>query len=81
MVIGTAERHVLIYNLNNPSTAFKTLQSSLKWQTRVITCFPDASGYAVGSIEGRIAIEYVEDKDQRYLLIDIVVNSRFDVIG
>jgi mRNA export factor len=23
MVIGTAERHILIYDLNNPSTPFK----------------------------------------------------------
>ena len=64
MVIATAERHVLIYNLNNPSVPYKTLQSALKFQTRVVSCFPDSSGYAMGSIEGRVAIEYVEDKDQ-----------------
>jgi mRNA export factor len=28
-----------------------------------MACFPDASGYAVGSIEGRVSIEYVQDKD------------------
>jgi len=33
------------------------------WQTRVVSCFKDASGFAVGSIEGRCAIQYVEDKD------------------
>ncbi|KAJ3302218.1 hypothetical protein HDV03_005236 [Kappamyces sp. JEL0829] len=64
MVAATAERHVLIYNLNNPSVAHKTLVSTLKWQTRVVTCFPDATGYALGSIEGRVTIEYIEDKDQ-----------------
>jgi mRNA export factor len=64
MVIATAERHVLIYNLNNPSAPYKTLQSSLKFQSRVVTCFPDTTGYALGSIEGRVAIEYVEDSDQ-----------------
>ncbi|KAF9975218.1 hypothetical protein BGZ73_001200 [Actinomortierella ambigua] len=64
MVAGTAERHILIYNLNNPSQPFKTMQSPLKWQTRTISCFPNATGYAVGSIEGRVAIQYVEDKDQ-----------------
>ncbi|KAJ3259549.1 hypothetical protein HK103_002102 [Boothiomyces macroporosus] len=64
MVVGTAERHIVIYNLNNPSTPFKTIQSPLKWQTRTISCFIDSSGYAIGGIEGRVSIEYVEEKDQ-----------------
>jgi len=41
----------------------KTIPSPLKWQTRVVSCFTDASGFAVGSIEGRCAIQYVEEKD------------------
>ncbi|KAI8893685.1 WD40-repeat-containing domain protein, partial [Globomyces pollinis-pini] len=64
MVIATADQKVVIYNLNNPATPHKTIASSLKWQTRVVSCFPDATGYALGSIEGRVSIEYVEDKDQ-----------------
>ncbi|KAJ4480037.1 WD40-repeat-containing domain protein [Lentinula aciculospora] len=65
MVVGTAERHIQIFNLSNPTTAYKTMQSPLKWQTRVVTCFTasTSSGFAVGSIEGRVAIQYVEDKD------------------
>ncbi|KAF5366977.1 hypothetical protein D9758_003962 [Tetrapyrgos nigripes] len=65
MVVGTAERHVQIYNLSNPTTPYKTIISPLKWQTRVISCFTASpnSGFAVGSIEGRVAIQYVEDKD------------------
>ncbi|TFL04159.1 WD40 repeat-like protein [Pterulicium gracile] len=65
MVVGTAERHIQIFNLNNPNAAFKTIQSPLKWQTRVVSCFTASpnSGFAVGSIEGRVAIQYVEDKD------------------
>lgn len=65
MVVGTAERHVMIYNLNNPSVVFKQIISPLKWQTRVISCFPNGSGFAIGSIEGRVGIQYVEDKDQQ----------------
>ncbi|EGF79644.1 hypothetical protein BATDEDRAFT_25321 [Batrachochytrium dendrobatidis JAM81] len=60
MVVGTAERHILAYNLNNPSTQ---IISPLKWQTRVISCFPSFNGYAIGSIEGRVAIQYIEDRD------------------
>ncbi|KAF9348996.1 hypothetical protein BGX26_012648 [Mortierella sp. AD094] len=63
LVAGTADRHVLIYNLNNPTTPFKTLTSPLKWQTRTISCFGNGAGYGIGSIEGRVAIQYVEDKD------------------
>ncbi|KAF2139960.1 uncharacterized protein K452DRAFT_231599 [Aplosporella prunicola CBS 121167] len=63
LVVGTADRYINIINLQNPGTFYKTLQSPLKWQTRVVSCFTDASGFAVGSIEGRCAIQYVEEKD------------------
>jgi mRNA export factor len=65
LVIGTADRYINVVNLNDPTKFYKTLQSPLKWQTRVVSCFKDATGFAVGSIEGRCAIQYVEDKDSR----------------
>lgn len=65
LVIATAERHIHIVNLEKPGEFYKTIQSPLKWQTRVVSCFTDATGFAVGSIEGRCAIQYVEDKDTR----------------
>lgn len=62
MVVGTAERHIQIFNLaDNPAVAFKTILSPLKMQTRQISCFPDGTGYAVGSIEGRVAIQYIDE--------------------
>eukprot|EP00584_Thalassiosira_punctigera_P026433 CAMPEP_0172578342 /NCGR_PEP_ID=MMETSP1067-20121228/138684_1 /TAXON_ID=265564 ORGANISM="Thalassiosira punctigera, Strain Tpunct2005C2" /NCGR_SAMPLE_ID=MMETSP1067 /ASSEMBLY_ACC=CAM_ASM_000444 /LENGTH=359 /DNA_ID=CAMNT_0013371035 /DNA_START=62 /DNA_END=1141 /DNA_ORIENTATION=+ len=36
-------------------------ESSLKYQTRCVKFFPDTKGIAVGSVEGRVAIEYLED--------------------
>lgn len=63
LVIGTAERYINIVNLTNPDKFYKTIQSPLKYQTRVVSCFADSSGFAVGSIEGRCAIQYVEEKD------------------
>jgi len=63
LVIGTADRYINVVNLNDPFKFYKTMQSPLKWQTRVVSCFTDASGFAVGSIEGRCAIQYVEEKD------------------
>ncbi|OJD36152.1 poly + rna export protein [Diplodia corticola] len=63
LVVGTADRYIDIINIDNPNTFYKTMQSPLKWQTRVVSCFSDATGFAVGSIEGRCAIQYVEEKD------------------
>lgn len=64
LVIGTAEKHVHIVDLENPTTIFETRPSPLKEQTRVVSCFIDASGFAVGSIEGRCGFQYVAEKDQ-----------------
>lgn len=43
---------------------YKSLQSPLKYQTRCIACFPDKTGYLLGSIEGRVAVHHVEDNLQ-----------------
>ncbi|KIX07681.1 uncharacterized protein Z518_02335 [Rhinocladiella mackenziei CBS 650.93] len=63
LVIGTADRYINIVDLNSPEKFYKSIQSPLKFQTRVVSCFTDATGFAVGSIEGRCAIQYVEEKD------------------
>ena len=41
---------VQVFNLNSPQTVYKELDSPLKFQTRCITCFPDATGYLESSI-------------------------------
>ncbi|GAA6004459.1 hypothetical protein JCM10207_000735 [Rhodosporidiobolus poonsookiae] len=61
LVVGTAEKHLLVFNLNNPTTPYKTLASPLHMQTRSVACFPDATGFALSSIEGRVAIQYIDD--------------------
>lgn len=66
LVIATAERYIHVVDVRKIETDYKSHTSPLKWQTRVVSCFADASGYAIGSIEGRCAIQYVEDKDARY---------------
>jgi len=65
LVVGTADRYINVIDLKNPTKFYKTLQSPLKWQTRVVSCFTDSAGFAIGSIEGRCAIQYVEEKDAR----------------
>ena len=65
LVIGTADRYINVINLNDPTKFYKSLQSPLKWQTRVVSCFTDSMGFAIGSIEGRCAIQYIEEKDSK----------------
>jgi len=90
-VIGTAERKVLIYNLANPGTPYREVESPLKFQSRCISCFPDKTGFAIGSIEGRVAIHHVNQNDSAknfafkchrqgndvYAVNDITFNAQF----
>ena len=63
----TAERHICIIDLTKPGEIFKTILSPLKWQTRVVSCYPSGNCYAIGSIEGRCAIQYVDPNEQSTL--------------
>jgi len=68
VVVGTAGRRLCIIDLKmvggtGGATAKMILEreSSLKYQTRTTRFFPDGHGLAVGSIEGRCAIEYLDE--------------------
>ncbi|KDQ16126.1 hypothetical protein BOTBODRAFT_157397 [Botryobasidium botryosum FD-172 SS1] len=63
LVVATAERHIVVCHLEKPSVIHSQTLSPLKWQTRVVACFPAGDGYALGSVEGRVAIQYIEEKD------------------
>lgn len=62
-VVGTANRHVIIYSLENQPQEYKRHESPLKYQHRCVAIFNDKkktpAGYALGSIEGRVAIQYI----------------------
>jgi len=60
LVVGTAGRQVAIYDLRKMEEPLQKKESSLKYQTRCIRCFPNGEGYALGSVEGRIAMEYFD---------------------
>eukprot|EP00928_Gymnodinium_smaydae_P055128 TRINITY_DN38738_c0_g1_i1.p1 TRINITY_DN38738_c0_g1~~TRINITY_DN38738_c0_g1_i1.p1 ORF type:complete len:359 (+),score=92.43 TRINITY_DN38738_c0_g1_i1:87-1163(+) len=69
LVVGCADRHLLVYNLQNIQhnpAPYKQIQTALKLQTRCVSCFPDKTGYAVGSIEGRCSIAWVEDTSKNF---------------
>jgi mRNA export factor len=62
-VVGTAGRGLIIYKLDGTPTEFKRIDSPLKYQHRCISIFKDKTnqptGFALGSVEGRVAIQYV----------------------
>ncbi|CAF0708524.1 unnamed protein product [Brachionus calyciflorus] len=59
LVVGTANRKIRIWNMNNMGMP-EARESSLKYQTRAIKCFPNRQGYVLSSIEGRVAVEYFD---------------------
>ncbi|XP_057247102.1 protein RAE1 isoform X2 [Beta vulgaris subsp. vulgaris] len=61
MVVGTADRNLIVFNLQNPQTEFKRIMSPLKYQTRCVAAFPDKQGFLVGSIEGRVGVHHLDD--------------------
>jgi mRNA export factor len=55
---------IFIYNCAQPNNApVRVIDSPLKFQHRCLQIFPDKTGVAVGSVEGRVAISHIEDKD------------------
>ncbi|CAL5227848.1 g10880 [Coccomyxa viridis] len=62
MVVATSSRHVLIYDIRKLESGLpeSERESSLRYQTRCLRCYPDATGYAMGSVEGRVAMEYFD---------------------
>lgn len=71
VIIGTAARHVWIWDMRNMVEPEQRRISSLKFQTRCIRAFPDGSGYALSSTEGRVSMEFFDTskavQDQKYV--------------
>lgn len=63
LAVATADNRYSILDLSNPTNIFATRQSPLKLQCRVISCYHDGSGVALGSVEGRCAFQVVDEKN------------------
>ncbi|CAE8584662.1 unnamed protein product, partial [Polarella glacialis] len=60
---------VLTFDLNRiqQSTASTSQShSGLKMQTRCISCFPDRTGYVLGSVEGRCQVKSLEEASKTF---------------
>lgn len=62
MVVGTGDRKLAVFDITQGHNFNKMREydSPLSYQTRVVKIFHDVAGFAVGSIEGRVAIEYFD---------------------
>lgn len=63
LTVATAERNICVINLSEPTKIFKLAMSPLKFQTRSLACFIKGDGYAIGSVEGRCAIQNIDEKN------------------
>lgn len=70
LVVSMASRLFHIYDVRRMSEPAQTRESSLKFMTRSLACMADGQGYAIGSVEGRIGVEYFdpspEIQDKKY---------------
>uniref|UniRef100_A0A158P8T5 WD_REPEATS_REGION domain-containing protein n=1 Tax=Angiostrongylus cantonensis TaxID=6313 RepID=A0A158P8T5_ANGCA len=60
IVVGTRDRKIHLLDMRNLSTPEQVRDSPLKYQTRCAAFFPSGDAFVVSSIEGRVAIEYVD---------------------
>eukprot|EP00033_Pygsuia_biforma_P001318 GCRY01001493.1.p1 GENE.GCRY01001493.1~~GCRY01001493.1.p1 ORF type:complete len:328 (-),score=49.05 GCRY01001493.1:71-1054(-) len=58
IMVALADRRIVMFDPRNVATPLDTRESALRNQTRCVKIFPNEEGYAVSSIEGRVAIEY-----------------------
>ena len=60
LVVGTADRQLHVFDLNMglSKKMSQDYKSPLTYQTRSISIFADGAGFAIGCIEGRVALEY-----------------------
>lgn len=65
LVVGTADRQLRVYDIRKPTVVFHEKQAQLKHQFRCLATFPDSMGYAVGSIEGRVSIDHIQEADRK----------------
>ncbi|KAG6762609.1 hypothetical protein POTOM_033122 [Populus tomentosa] len=63
LVVATAGRHVNVYDLRNMSQPEQRRESSLKYQTRYVRCYPNGTGYVLSSVEGRVAMEFFDSSE------------------
>jgi len=65
LVIATKGRHVEVWDVRSLQEPLQKRESPLKYQTRCLRCYPNGEGYALSSVEGRVAMEYFDVSEPR----------------
>lgn len=60
VVLGMEARKVHIYDSRKFDQPVQRRETGLKHQTSEIRCFPNGKGYALATIDGRVAVEYFD---------------------
>eukprot|EP00762_Andalucia_godoyi_P004162 ANDGO_06377.mRNA.1 Mitotic checkpoint protein BUB3.1 len=68
IVIATSDKKIYVFDSRRLDVPEDERPSALKYPTRCVECMPNGQGYVIGSVEGRVAVEYyrVEDDDKRF---------------
>jgi cell cycle arrest protein BUB3 len=64
VVVATSGRRTCFFDVRNPASMDSMIlerESSLKYQTRCVRFFPDGAAITLGSVEGRVAVEFLEE--------------------
>lgn len=63
LLVACDNRQISCYDLHSLPTAIFTRDSILKYSIRCIHFLSDNNGYIVGSIEGRVGVEYITETE------------------
>ena len=65
LVVGTSGSHIDVWDLRDTKEPLQERKSPLKHMTRVIRWSPNHEGFALGSVEGRVAIEHFASEKKK----------------
>lgn len=64
LVVSMADRHIWIFDTRRLPEPIQKRESSLKYQTRCVRAFPSGEGYVCTSVEGRVAVDFVDHSEE-----------------
>lgn len=64
LTIGMSERRIEIYDHRNWNQPYQVRESGLKYQIKDLKNFPTGDGFAISSIDGRVAMEYFDPSEE-----------------
>jgi len=64
LITAMSDRHIWIFDTRKLGAPMQKRESSLKYQTRCVRAFSSGEGYVCTSIEGRVAVDFVDVSDE-----------------